>query len=114
MGIFYKIEKTSAWQQAEGAGVYHGSALDLKDGFIHLSTAAQVHETARIHFAGQTDLILVAISEAAVKADLRWEASRGGKLFPHVFAPLNPNDVMWVESLPWNGTAHNFPADFTI
>jgi uncharacterized protein (DUF952 family) len=113
LGIFYKIEKASAWQKAVAAGVYVGSALDLKDGFIHLSTAAQACETARLHFAAQTDLILVAIPETAVVANLKWEASRGGQLFPHVFGTLNPADALWTKPLPWTGAAHDFPAEFT-
>ena len=112
MSILYKIEKASAWRQALEAGIYHGSALDLKDGFIHLSTAAQARETARLHFAEQSDLILAAIPAKAVEADLKWEASRGGQLFPHVFASLKPNTAVWVKPLPWDGTAHNFPVEF--
>lgn len=110
--IFYKIEKAAVWQQAAEEDVYSGSALDLKDGFIHLSTGAQARETARLHFAGQADLILAAIPEHAVQADLKWEASRGGQLFPHVFASLKPDDALWVKPLPWNGVAHEFPAEF--
>ena len=113
VGIIYKIEKASVWQEAVAAGVYHGSALDLKDGFIHLSTAEQLRETARLHFAGQTDLILAALPEIAVAAHLKWEASRGGHLFPHVFATLNPQDALWVKPLPWNGSTHIFPKEFT-
>ena len=113
MQIFYKIEKTSVWQEAHEAGTYHGSSLDLKDGFIHLSTAEQARETARLHFAGQTDLILVALPETAVLADLKWEISRGGHLFPHVFGSLKPNAALWVRPLPWTGTAHEFPAEFS-
>ena len=113
MQIFYKIEKTSVWQEAQEAGTYRGSSLDLKDGFIHLSTAEQARETARLHFAGQTDLILVAMPESAVQTDLKWEASRGGQLFPHVFGNLKPDDALWVKPLPWNGSAHEFPAEFT-
>ena len=114
MSIFYKIEKASAWQQAAEAGVYRGSALDLKDGYIHLSTAAQARETARLHFAGQTDLILAAMPESAVLADLKWEASRGGQLFPHVFSSLNPAGALWVKPLHWNGVTHDFPAEFHL
>lgn len=113
MQIFYKIERASVWQQAVEAGTYFGSALDLKDGFIHLSTAEQARETARLHFANQTDLILVALPESALQADLKWEASRGGHLFPHVFGVLKPDDALWVKPLPWTGAAHEFPAEFS-
>lgn len=111
--IFYKIEKAAVWLDAATAGVYLGSALDLKDGFIHLSTAGQARETARLHFGGQTDLILAAIPEQAVTAHLKWEASRGGNLFPHVFATLNPQAALWVKPLLWNGAEHEFPVEFT-
>jgi uncharacterized protein (DUF952 family) len=109
---FYKITTAEEWRGAEDAGEFKGSALDLKDGFIHLSTAAQLRETARLHFAGQRNLLLVAIDEVEVAPNLKWEASRGGKLFPHVFAPLDPARVLWVKPLPWDGTSHQFPADF--
>ena len=113
MQIFYKIEKASVWQQAVEAGTYLGSALDLKDGFIHLSTAVQARETARLHFTSQTNLILAAIPESAVKADLKWEASRGGLLFPHVFGNLKPDDALWVKPLLWTGKVHEFQAEFS-
>ena len=112
MSIFYKIEKAAVWQEANEKGVYRGSDLDLKDGFIHLSTAEQTRETARLHFSGQVDLILVAIAEITVVTHLKWEASRGGQLFPHVFHTLNPHNVIWVRPLPWNGLTHNFPDEF--
>ena len=112
MSIFYKIENALAWQRAVETGIYRGSALDLKDGFIHLSTAGQARETARLHFADQLDLILAAIPEHAVAENLKWEASRGGQLFPHVFASLKPDTAVWVKPLPWNGKVHNFPVEF--
>jgi uncharacterized protein (DUF952 family) len=107
--LLYKITTTLDWAVAEQSGIFWGSALDLKDGFIHLSTAAQMRDTARLHFAGQNNLLLVAIPEDAVAADLKWEASRGGQLFPHVFSSLKTSAAQWVKALPWNGKAHEFP-----
>ncbi len=111
MGVFYKITTEDEWKVAEDAGSFLGSALDLKDGFIHLSTVDQMRETARLHFAGQENLVLVAVAESSVADALKWEASRGGKLFPHVFTALDPKTVLWVKPLPWDGTAHIFPEE---
>jgi uncharacterized protein (DUF952 family) len=108
----YKITTAEEWRNAEEAGEFKGSALDLKDGFIHFSAADQVRETARLHFAGQINLVLVEVTENAVAAHLKWEASRGGQLFPHLYASLYPNQINWVRQLPWDGVDHQFPADF--
>jgi uncharacterized protein (DUF952 family) len=110
--VFYKITTEAEWQKAQKAGVFLGSALDLKDGYIHLSTVTQVRETARLHFVGQVGLVLVAVAESSVAAHLKWETSRGGTLFPHVYAALDPTDVLWVKELPWDGSAHQFPQGF--
>jgi uncharacterized protein (DUF952 family) len=110
--MLFKITSKSEWQAAVDAGQFMGSALDLKDGYIHLSTAAQARETARLHFAGQENLLLVAITEESVAGALKWEPSRGGQLFPHVYASLNPTAIIWVKPMPWNGAAHDFPAEF--
>jgi uncharacterized protein (DUF952 family) len=109
--VLYKIIDTKAWREAEAAGVFKGAAIDLKDGYIHLSTAAQVKETARLHFAGAANLLLVAIDEAVVLIDLKWEASRGGQLFPHVYGLIDPQNILWAKPLPWDGEAHNFPPE---
>jgi len=86
----YKILARAEWEPATERGRYDGSAVDLADGFIHLSTAAQAPETARRHFAGQADLVLVRLDAAALGAALRWEPSRGGERFPHLYALLDP------------------------
>ena len=112
MTALYKITTAIEWHEAQTAGKFQGSALDLKDGFIHLSTADQVRDTARLHFAEQNDLVLVAVAENEVRLHLKWEPSRGGKLFPHVFSSLNPASVLWVKALPWDGTSHQFPREF--
>lgn len=90
MSLIYKILASAEWDAAVAAGRFDGSAADLADGFIHFSTAAQAPETARRHFAGRVGLVLAAFDAAALGADLRWEPSRGGDLFPHLYAPLDP------------------------
>jgi len=85
----YKISPASAWREAERQGVYKGSADDLRDGFIHFSTAAQVAETARKHYFGQTGLFLIAVDADALGDALRWERSRNDELFPHLYGELD-------------------------
>ena len=84
----YKLLSRAEWQAAEARGVFEGSAVDLADGFIHFSTAAQSSETARRYFAGVADLLIVGFEGAALGEGLKWEASRGGDLFPHLYGPL--------------------------
>ena len=96
----YKICERAAWHEAESGGLYRGSAVDRRDGFIHFSTAAQVAETAAKHFAGQTDLMLVAVDGDALGTALKWEASRGGALFPHLYGVLPVAAVRWAQPLP--------------
>lgn len=86
----YKICPAPAWREAERAGVYRGSPDDVRDGFIHFSTASQVPGTLAKHFAGQADLFLIAVSTDALGTALRWEPSRGGDLFPHLYGDLDP------------------------
>lgn len=110
MTAIFKILRESEWVQAEAAGAYTGSAADLADGFIHFSTAAQVAETAAKHFAGQSDLVLVAVAAEALGAALRWEPSRGGALFPHLYGTLPTRLAAWVKPLPLGaGGQHQFP-----
>jgi uncharacterized protein (DUF952 family) len=92
----YKILSRAEWEAAGGSGRFEGSAVDLRDGFIHLSTAAQAPATARLHFAGQTDLVLLQIEAARLGPALKWEPSRGGDLFPHLHGPL---DCVLVEAV---------------
>jgi len=98
--LVYKIVGMPAWRAAEAAGVYLGSADDARDGFIHLSTADQVAETLARHFAGDADLALVAFDEAALDGTLRYEPSRGGALFPHLYGMLDPALALWVRPIP--------------
>lgn len=106
----YKICPREAWLEAERAGRFEGAAIDLADGYIHFSTADQARETAAKHFAGQDDLLLVAVETAALGEALRWEVSRGGALFPHLYAPLELAAVRWVRPLPLGPEGrHEFP-----
>lgn len=96
----YKLLDTEEWRAAREAGVFRGSAVDLADGYIHFSTAEQVAETAARYFAGRRGITLLAVDGDAVAADLRWEPSRGGALFPHLYAPLPPTAVVTELALP--------------
>jgi uncharacterized protein (DUF952 family) len=96
----YKICPASAWREAERQGVYRGSADDVRDGFIHFSTASQVAETARKHFFGQTGLFLVMVDADALGDALRWEISRNDELFPHLYGELDLGAVTGVLDLP--------------
>jgi uncharacterized protein (DUF952 family) len=112
MTLIYKIHPAAEWAKAEASGLFIGAPVDLKDGYIHFSTGAQVRETAAKHFAGQSGLLLIAAPVEALGAALRWEPSRGGALFPHLHAPLALDAVRWTQPLPLgtNG-AHLFPGD---
>jgi uncharacterized protein (DUF952 family) len=112
MTLIYKIAPGELWRAAEARGVFEGAPIDLADGFIHLSAADQVRETARLYFAGQEDLVLVAIEAEPFGAALKWETSRGGALFPHLFGALATADVVSVQPLPRGPDgAHLFPAE---
>lgn len=97
--VVYKIANSEEWAAAEPAGCYDGSADDRRDGFIHLSTAGQVAETAAKHFRGREALLLVALDAAALGEALRYEPSRGGELFPHVYGALPLSAVIWVRPM---------------
>jgi uncharacterized protein (DUF952 family) len=96
----YKICERAQWRAAEAAGQYRGSSVDERDGFIHFSTATQLAETVSKHFARATDLMLVAVDVATLGSELRWERSRGGDLFPHLYAVLPLRAVRWTRPLP--------------
>jgi uncharacterized protein (DUF952 family) len=99
MTTIYKICETARWAQAERNGAFRGSAVDLTDGYIHFSTAAQVADTAAKHFAGMSDVVLVAVEAEDLGGALKWETSRGGALFPHLYGPLPLAAVRWVQTL---------------
>ena len=90
MTRIYKILGQEAWEAAVAAGRFGGAAVDLQDGFIHFSTAAQAQETAARHFRGQAGLVVAAFDAEDLGPGLRWEPSRGGQLFPHLYGPLDP------------------------
>jgi uncharacterized protein (DUF952 family) len=95
----YKICEQALWRAAEAEGLFRGAPVDMRDGFIHFSTAGQLTETAAKHFAGARDLILVAVDAEALGARLKWEPSRGGALFPHLYAPLPLSAARWARPL---------------
>jgi uncharacterized protein (DUF952 family) len=110
--LIYHMCRRDEWSVAEAAGLYRGSSQDAADGFIHFSTAEQIRESARKHRAGQADLVLVTVDAAKLGALLKWEPSRGGALFPHLYGALPVEAVVRVEPLPLGRDgAHRFPED---
>jgi len=106
----YKIVPALLWQEARRTGRFDGAPVDLADGFVHFSTRDQVAETATRHFEGQTDLLLVAVDAAALGDKLLYEPSRGGALFPHLYAPLMLDAVLWEKPLTLGADGkHIFP-----
>jgi len=104
----YHMCRRAEWERAVLGGVYPGSSQDVADGFMHFSTAEQIVESAARHRAGQDDLVLLAVEEERLGEVLRWERSRGGALFPHLYGPL-PLDAVVALPLGPDG-AHIFPA----
>jgi uncharacterized protein (DUF952 family) len=109
MTTIYKICEEKMWRDAEREGAFFGSAVDYADGFIHFSNAAQVPGTAGRHFTGMSGLVLIAVDAEALGPALKWEPSRGGALFPHLYATLALDAVRWVEELPLGRDGHVFP-----
>jgi uncharacterized protein (DUF952 family) len=98
--LIYKICDSALWREAEAQGVFSGAPVDIADGFIHFSTVEQVRETAEKHFSGRGNLVLAAIDGAALGKALKYEVSRGGALFPHLYSALPMEAVVWVKPLP--------------
>jgi uncharacterized protein (DUF952 family) len=113
MAIIFKVCGADEWAQAELAGRYGGSADDRRDGFIHFSTAAQLAGTLARHFAGRGDLVLIAVEAEALGDALKWEPSRGGDLFPHLYGALDRSAALWVKPLPRDasGGGHILPPE---
>ena len=109
MSVF-KILRQDEWDALREAGQTLGAPIDLQDGYVHLSNAEQVVETAAKHFAGEDGLWLLAVDEEALGEDLRWETSRGGALFPHLYRELRMDDVLWSKPLPLEDGVHRFPS----
>lgn len=108
--MIYKICPRALWEAAERDGRFQGAGIDHRDGYIHFSTAEQLTETASRHFAGESDLVLVAIDERALGAGLKWEKARGGALFPHLYGDLPLAAVRWAKPLPLGPDGrHIFP-----
>ncbi len=107
--LIYKVFRPEEWADLVSAGQTVGAPVDLADGFIHFSTAAQVAETLAKHFAGAPDLVICACHTDDMGADLRWEPSRGGALFPHLYRALRLDDVRWHEGLVLSGGQHVLP-----
>jgi len=105
--LLFKICDRTIWREAERAGVFTGAGADVPDGYIHLSTRDQVAETAARHFAGQGDLVIVALEAEALGTTLVWEPARGGALFPHVYGTLPLSAVRWVKPLPLGAEGHH-------
>jgi uncharacterized protein (DUF952 family) len=97
--LIYKICRAPEWTAATASGKYTGSWDDQRDGFIHFSTGAQALETARRHFSGQNDLVMIAFEAASLGPALRWEPSRGGDLFPHLYAGLPTASALWIKPM---------------
>lgn len=109
--MIYKIFRHAEMAGFVAAGRSEGAPIDLADGYVHFSTATQAAETAARHFAGVDGLWLVACDPGDMKPDLRWEASRGGALFPHLYRALTRSDVVWARPLPMGPNGHVFPED---
>ena len=108
--VIYKICRPQEWHEAERDGVFRGLPVDVRDGFIHFSTAEQVAETAARHFAGADGLVLIAVDAAKLGGALKWEPSRGGALFPHLYGTLPLDAVTWTAPLPLGRDGrHVFP-----
>lgn len=107
--LIFKIFRRAEWDAFQAAGETAGAPVDLADGYIHFSTAEQVTETAAKHFSAESDLVLVAFEADNLGDALKWEPSRGGALFPHLYRKLQMTDVIWDKSLPLGATGHIFP-----
>jgi uncharacterized protein (DUF952 family) len=107
--LVFKIFRKSEWQALQTNGETKGAAIDLVDGFVHLSTGSQVAETLERHFANETDLVLAALEVESLEPELKWEPSRGEALFPHLYRNLRANEVTWSQSLELSQGRHILP-----
>lgn len=107
----YKILRADEWATLQSQGETTGAPIDVADGFVHFSTAEQATETAAKHFAGVDGLIIAALEAEDLGTALKWEVSRGGAKFPHLYAPLRLADIVWHAPLPLVNGVHDFPAD---
>jgi uncharacterized protein (DUF952 family) len=107
--LVYKILRADEWAAMQAAGELEGTPIDQRDGFIHLSSAEQAEATAALHFQGESDLWLLAVPVASLGEALRWEPSRGGASFPHLYRALRIQEVQWCQPLPLGQGGHEFP-----
>lgn len=110
--LIYKILRADEWSALEARGQTPGAPIDVADGYVHFSTAEQARETAAKHFAGEDGLHLLAYDSEALGDAMKWEPSRGGQLFPHLYAPLRLADMLWRKDLPLGPDGHVFPEGF--
>ncbi|MCE3290678.1 MAG: dihydroorotate dehydrogenase [Caulobacter sp.] len=106
MTRIYKLVSRGEWEAARAAGAFRGAAVDLADGYIHFSTGVQAVETARKYFAGLADILIVGFEAEALGPGLKWEPSRGGDLFPHLYGPLDPALAVEERAAPLGGDGH--------
>lgn len=112
MSLIYHMAHQSDWEAAQASGAYRGSADDLRDGFIHFSAGSLIAESAAKHRAGQADLLLICCEADALGDALKWETSRNGIDFPHLYRALNPAEALWAVPLPLDAAGvHIFPED---
>lgn len=109
--LIYKIFRADEWALLEAEGETTGAPIDVADGYVHFSNALQIAETAAKHFAGEAGLVILACSAADFGADLKWEVSRGGAEFPHLYRKLRRDDVLWHRPLPLVNGVHQFPEE---
>ena len=95
MDIIYKVLTSPEWEAVKTIGIFTGSTVDVRDGYIHFSTAEQIEETVARHYSGAMKLVLAAVTIRTLGTALRWEPSRGGALFPHLYEPLRIGDILW-------------------
>ena len=104
--LIYKVLRAAEWAALQAAGRTDGAPVDVADGYVHFSTAEQLATTLARHFAGENDLALLAYEAEALAPDLRWEPSRGGALFPHLYRDLRLSDVLWHRPIPLGPQGH--------
>jgi len=109
--LIFKIFRADGWAQLQADGTTKGAPIDLADGFVHFSTAAQAAETAAEHFAGLEGLWLLALEADDLGDALKWEVSRGGDKFPHLYREMRLDEVLWAKPLPLVDGVHHFPAE---
>ncbi|MBY6055690.1 DUF952 domain-containing protein [Leisingera daeponensis] len=109
--LIYKIFRADEWAALQAAGETRGAPIDVADGYVHFSTASQAAETAAKHFAGTEGLTLLACDADAMGDDLKWEVSRGGAEFPHLYRNIRMSDVVWAKPLPLVEEQHQFPEE---